>query len=164
MMRSTRLWLITRPTTTQLNSGPGTAIRAMVFGVDLSDLGRQLLDHRRLPGSGVPGGARHASGRGPASCGVVDPTAQRLVVHAQLAGDLPQRTIRRANQLHGVLANCSGYFDVPDTRTSFPRPLPGFGVSDLKGNFQPGSERGSPNDGSTLVSKRVMAEIRSPPR
>jgi hypothetical protein len=33
-----------------------------------------------------------------------------------------------------------------------------------RGDDQPGSDRGSPNHGSTLSSKRVMAQIRSPVR
>jgi hypothetical protein len=32
------------------------------------------------------------------------------------------------------------------------------------GGYRPGSDRGSPNHGSTLASKRVMAQIWSPAR
>jgi hypothetical protein len=35
------------------------------------------------------------------------------------------------------LRNCSGYFDVPDTRTSFPRLLPGYRVSGQQGASAP---------------------------
>jgi hypothetical protein len=34
-------------------------------------------------------------------------------------------------------------------------------VSESQAGYRLGSERGSPNDGSTLASKRVMAQIRS---
>jgi hypothetical protein len=43
-------------------------------------------------------------------------------------------------------------------------PNPGKGLSRREAGYRLGSERGSPNHGSTLLSKRVMAQIRSSAR
>ena len=43
-------------------------------------------------------------------------------------------------------------------------PQPGKGLSRREAGYRLGSDRGSPNHGSTLLSKRVMAQIRSPVR
>jgi hypothetical protein len=43
-------------------------------------------------------------------------------------------------------------------------PQPGKGLSRREAGYRLGSDRGSPNHGSTLLSKRVMAQIRSSAR
>jgi hypothetical protein len=66
-------------------------------------------------------GGRGVGGPGLGLFGGADPVVQGLVVDAQLAGDLPQRSVRRAGQSDGVPADCSGYFDLPDTRNILPQ-------------------------------------------